>query len=159
MISLIAAVGRNRELGINNNLIWKLHGDMKYFREQTSGKTVVMGRKTYLSIGSPLPKRKNIVISRSIDEIDGVEVIHDPKDILEMSKEEDIFIIGGSSIYEYFIPYADKIYLTEIDGVHDADAFFPEFDKSLYQKEILDKRSEDGVEYAFVIYQKKIFRK
>lgn len=153
MISIIAAVGKNMELGLNNELIWHLKGDMKFFRETTINHTVVMGRHTYESIGKPLPNRKNIVITRS--NFSDVIVVNDPREILELSKNEDIFIIGGASIYEYFLPYADNLYLTLIDDNHACDAYFPIFDECKYDKEILDKNIEDGIEYKITLFKRK----
>lgn len=150
MINIIAAVGKNLELGLNNQLIWNLKGDMKYFRETTLGYTVVMGRKTYESIGRPLPNRRNIVITSK--KIDGVETLTDPEKILSL--EEDVFIIGSASIYEYFLPFADNLYLTEINEEHEADTYFPNFDKSNYEKVTIEKNIENGVEYTFVSFKR-----
>ena len=109
MINIIAAVGKNKELGLNNKLLWHLKEDMKYFKETTTGYIVVMGRKTFESIGKPLPKRKNIVITRQNITLDGAEVLNDPYKVLEYN--DKIFIIGGEQIYRFFLPYADNIYL------------------------------------------------
>ena len=135
MINLIAAVGKNFELGLGNKLIWNIPEDLQYFKELTTGKTVVMGRKTYESIGKALPNRENIVLSTKKILMDNVIVINNYKDILNIKK--DIFIIGGESIYKLFLSYADNIYLTEIDDEKDADSYFPVFDKNLYEKEIV----------------------
>lgn len=151
MIKLIAAVGKNAELGRNNDLIWHLKEDMRYFKETTMGCVVVMGRKTYESIGKPLPGRENIVITSR--EINGVTTVQNPKEILR--KQEDIFIIGGASIYEYFIDYAEEIYLTEIDATEEAQVFFPKFDKSLYDREVIKASKEDDISFEFVVYRRK----
>lgn len=153
MINLIAAVGKNFELGLNNKLIWNISEDLQYFKEVTTGKTVVMGRKTYESIGRALPNRKNIVLSSKKVLIDNVIVINDYKDVL--NTEEDVFIIGGESIYKLFLSYADNIYLTEIDDEKDADSYFPVFDKNLYEKEIIKNSSYNNINYSFVIYRRK----
>ena len=152
MISIIAAIGKKRELGYNNSLLWHLKDDMKYFRETTNGHTVVMGRKTFESIEKPLTNRRNIVITRST--IDGVETTSDIGYILNIAKEENVFIIGGSSIYEMFLPYANKLYLTLIDDDKEADVFFPEFDEKEYKKELIEKKEENNIKYSFVIYEK-----
>ena len=111
MISLIAAVGKNNELGLDNHLIFNIPGDLKFFRNTTIGKTVIMGRKTYESIGKPLPKRINIVVSNSLKETDGITIINSFEEVLEkyLNSEEEVFIIGGESLYNYFIMH--KIFI------------------------------------------------
>ena len=153
MIKLIACVGKNYELGIDNHMPWSLKGDLKYFKETTEGQTVVMGKNTYLSIGRPLPNRRNIVITHGDIENDGVEVLHSIDDV--NSIEEDVFIIGGASLYEYFLPYASEIYLTEVDAEFEADTYFPKFDKRAYNDETVGQMVEDGLEYSFHIYKRK----
>lgn len=153
MISIIAAIGKNNELGKNGDLVFHLKDDMKYFREITSGHTVAMGRKTWESLPGKLKNRTNIVFSSRI--IDGAD--ESVSDIEAFAKkhqntDEEIFIIGGGSIYKAFLPYAKHLYLTEVDTSADADVFFPEFDKSKYQKEIIKKGSKNGIEYAFAKY-------
>ena len=152
MINIIAAIGKNGELGLNNQLLWHLKEDMKYFKETTMGYIVVMGRKTFESIGKPLPNRENIVLSRSNLNINGVKIVNDPYKILEYN--EKVFIIGGESIYRFFLPYADNLYLTEIDEEKNADAFFPEFDKNDYTEEIIKTSSENDINYTFKIYKR-----
>ena len=150
MISLIAAVGKNYELGKDNKLIWHFKKDMEYFKEVTTGKTVVMGRKTYESIGRPLPNRRNIVITSRM--LEGVETVKTVDEILDM--HEDIFIIGGASIYEEFIKYADKIYLTLIDKEYDADTYFPTFDENQFEKTVIKKETENDIKLTFALYTK-----
>lgn len=152
MISLIAAVGKNNEIGIDNHLLWNLKGDMSYFKKTTTNHIVVMGKKTYDSIGKPLPNRKNIVITHS--HIDSVITLDNIETVLDLSKNEEIFIIGGASIYNYFIDYADIIYLTEIEDTKNADSYFPNFDKSKYSKSIIESLEENGIKYSFVKYKK-----
>ncbi len=156
MISLIAAVGKNLELGKDNALLWNLPGDMKFFRTTTAGHTVVMGRLTYESIGRPLPKRRNIVISRNADyKPEGVEVFSSLEDALAAC-ENDCFIIGGAMIYKLALPFADELILTEVENEYpDADVYFPEFDKSLYLAEIIGENCDDGVSYKHVKYTKR----
>ncbi len=156
MISLIAAVGKNLELGKDNALLWDLPGDMKFFRTTTAGHTVVMGRLTYESIGRPLPKRRNIVISRNADyKPEGVEVFSSFEDALAAC-ENNCFIIGGAMIYKLALPFADELILTEIENEYpDADVYFPEFDKSLYLAEIIGENCDDGVSYKHIKYTKK----
>ena len=153
-INIIAAVGKNLELGKNNKLIWPIKEDLKYFKEKTINKTVVMGENTFYSIGKPLPNRKNIVLSFTKKEIPKVLVFNNYEDVLNL-QEDEIFIIGGASIYKLFLPYADSIYLTEIDKEEkEADCYFPNFDKSNYQKEIIKKSKSNELEYKFVCYKK-----
>ena len=158
-ISIIACVGKNLELGKNNDLIWHLPNDLKYFRKVTSGKTVIMGRRTFDSLPGILPKRRNIVLQLPNENIiDGVEIFNDIPSILETVKEEDeAFIIGGASIYRQFLDYANKLYLTEVDEkCSDAEVFFPKFDKRKYKKSIVGNNSDNGVNYNFVIYERRI---
>lgn len=154
-LSMIAAIGKNNELGKNNALIWNIPNDLKFFREKTIGKIVVMGANTFHSIGKPLPKRENIVITHQ--DIDNVLIYKSIREFLldYKNKKEEIFIIGGASIYKEFINYASKIYLTEIDASDSkADTFFPDFNKLLYEKIVLDKEEENGVKYTHVLYKK-----
>lgn len=155
-ISLILSVGRNNEIGRGNDLIWHFHADMKFFRETTTGNTVIMGRKTFESLPKVLPNRKNIVISTDKDlKIEGALVVHSVEEALEAAKDDNIFVIGGGKIYAEFLPLADKIYLTEIDDqCTDADTFFPAFDKSLYTRTVLGENEEDGIKFSHVLYTK-----
>ena len=150
MISLIAAVGKNYELGKDNKLIWHFKKDMEYFKEVTTGKTVVMGRKTYESIGRQLPNRRNIVITSRM--LEGVETVKTIDEILDI--HDDIFIIGGASIYEEFIKYADKIYLTLIDKEYDADTYFPTFDENQFKKTVIKEETENDIKLTFALYTK-----
>jgi dihydrofolate reductase len=152
--SLIAAVGKNRELGKGQDLVFHLKEDMKFFRETTDGHKVVMGRKTWESLPHKLPNRTNIVISRH--DVKGAdEHVSDIPDFIAKNQDtdEEIFIIGGGSIYAEFLPYAKTLYLTEINSVKDADVFFPEFDKTKYSREILKKGKENELDYSIVKYQ------
>lgn len=151
MLSIIAAVGKNREIGKKGGLIWHLPGDMKYFRDTTLGHTVVMGRKTYESIpgGKGLPGRKNVVLSRKNG--DAGRIVEELGNL-----DEEVFVIGGGSIYEMFLSLSERLYLTEIEAEDaEADTFFPEFDKNLYNRVEIDKGEDDGINYTFVRYDKK----
>lgn len=154
--SIIAAIGKNRELGKDNKLIWNLKGDMKFFKDTTTGHTVIMGRKTFESLPKMLPNRHHIVLSSSNDFPSEVEVYNSLEELkkhLDDVKDE-LIVIGGGSIYKKFIPYADKLYLTEIDATSEADTYFPEFDKDLYLKEELLSNEENGINYKHVLYKK-----
>lgn len=156
-LSMIAAVGKGNELGKNNGLIWNIPNDLKFFKEKTIGKTVVMSANTFHSIGKPLPQRKNIVITHQ--NIDKVLIYKSIREFLidYKNKTEEVFIIGGASIYKEFIDYVSTIYLTEIDASDkEADTYFPEFNKQLYEKIILDKNEENGIKYTHTMYKKKI---
>jgi len=129
---MIAAVGRNRELGRGNELLWHIPEDLKRFKALTLGHPVIMGRKTFESIGKPLPGRTNLVVSRSALSLE---------DALAQAKKldkEEVFIIGGAQIYEQALPYADRLYLTLIEDTKEADAFFPEYEK-LFTKKVSGK--------------------
>lgn len=155
-VSMIAAVGKNLELGKNNNLIWHFKEDMKFFKDTTMGHTVVMGRKTFESLPKALPGRKNIVISSNAEyQAQGATVITSVEEALQIADNEEIFVIGGGKIYSEFLPYADKLYLTEINAeCTDADTYFPQFNKSEYIKEIINYYDIDGVEFYHVVYKK-----
>jgi dihydrofolate reductase len=155
-ISLIAAIGKNRELGRGNELIFKIPEDMKFFREKTRGHAVIMGRKTYESIGHPLPNRTNIIITRDSSFMihdSNTKVIHSIEEALEFAKsieQKEIFIIGGAQIYSLALPFADKLYLTLVNKeVKDADAFFPDY--SEFKKVLFERKSRDkNYSYTFL---------
>ncbi|MDO4741994.1 MAG: dihydrofolate reductase [Candidatus Saccharibacteria bacterium] len=157
MFSLIAAIGKNYELGKDNKLVFHIKEDMKFFREKTSGHPVLMGRKTFESIGRPLPNRQNYVVTRNPELLpDGVEPVSNLKDFLEKNATLDleIFVIGGASIYAEALPYAKNLYLTEIDAKVPADAFFPTFDKTKYNRKLIKKGSSDDLTFDIVCYEK-----
>ena len=158
MFSIIAAIGKNRELGLKNQLIFNIKEDMKFFRETTTGHPVIMGQATFESIGHPLPGRKNYVASLTPENLpDSVEIVPDLIAFLKkhQNNPEEFFVIGGATIYRLALPYAKNLYLTEIDASREADAFFPEFDKSKYTKEIIKKGSENDLTFSFTKYQLK----
>ena len=156
MFSLIAAIGKNKELGKQGDLIFHIKDDMKFFRETTSGHKVLMGRKTWDSLPEKLPNRENIVVSRH--PVEGADVsINDLQNFIEENKdtEEEIFVIGGGQIYMELLPYAKHLYLTEVDAEDtEAEAFFPDFDKKDYSKELLMKGTHDDLAYSIVKYSK-----
>ena len=157
MISMISSVGRNRELGKNNNLIWHFKEDMKFFKEMTMGHTVVMGYNTYKSLPGDLPGRHIIVTT--FRELDGVDTVSNIDEIVTVYKdsEEEVFICGGASIYKQFLPYADKLYLTEIDDSDDrADTFFPEFDKNEWNKTLICEKESNGINFNMYLYERKV---
>jgi dihydrofolate reductase len=137
IISLIAAIGKNRELGLNNKLLWHLPEDFKIFKKETMGHTLLMGRKTFESIGKPLPGRTTIVLTRDrAFSHQGVSVAHSPEEALSLVKQdEELFVCGGAEIYKLFLSRADRLYLSYVDFSGEADAFFPEFEKSQWRVE------------------------
>ncbi|MBR0242782.1 dihydrofolate reductase [Candidatus Saccharibacteria bacterium] len=158
MFSIIAAIGKNRELGKDNRLIFNIKEDMQFFKETTMGHPVIMGQATYESIGHPLPGRKNYVASLNPRNLpDSVEVIPDLIAFLKkhQNDSEELFVIGGATIYRLALPYAKNLYLTEIDATAEADAFFPEFDKSKYSRKLIKKGSENDLTFSFIKYQLK----
>ena len=158
-ISIIAAIGEKNELGKNNNLIWRLPNDLKFFKSITSGHTVLMGKKTFWSLPKVLPNRTNIVITHSDEKFpDEVIIYNSIESFLKdySSKEEEVFIIGGASIYKQFIDKAEKLYLTEIEATCvDADVYFPEFSKSNYESEIIGTNNDNGISYKHVLYKRR----
>ncbi len=129
MISIIVAVANDRVIGNNNQLLWHITEDMRYFRQVTSGHAVVMGRKTYDSIGRPLPNRHNVVITRQDISLEGCSVVHSLEEALEMLKgEEEIFIIGGAQIYSLALPLADRLYITRVENSYQGDTHFPQWE-------------------------------
>lgn len=156
-VSMIAAIGKNRELGKNNDLIWHFKEDMKFFRETTTGNTVVMGRKTFESLPHALPNRRNVVITTNADYVaEGAEVVTSLEKALEVTRNDNVFVIGGGRIYNEFLKYADKLYLTEIDAeCRDADTFFPMFNKEDYKATKLTDLNVDGIHFSHIRYEKK----
>lgn len=158
MISLIAAIGKNRELGKANSLLFHIKEDMRFFKETTMGHPILMGRKTFESIGRPLPGRTNFVVTRHPNELpDNVEPIRDLKQFLESWQDspEELFVIGGGMVYFESLPYAKNLYLTEVDDIApDADSFFPQFDKTKYGQKLIKKGSENGLDFTITQYIK-----
>lgn len=151
MISLIACIGKNRELGKDNKLCFHIKEDMAFFKRKTRDNIVLMGRKTYESIGHPLKDRLNYVATREPDSLTGNAIPCVNVAAFLENCRDDIFVIGGASIYAQALPYADVIYLTEVDAGADADAFFPEFDKALYKRKVL----KTGDNFEIVEYRRK----
>jgi len=164
-ISLVWAMAQNRVIGRNNQLPWYLPEDLKYFKRITLGKPVIMGRKTFDSIGKPLPGRTNIVVTRNRDwSFEGVRIV----DSLEAARElcenlaivdgtEEAMIIGGAEIYRQAMPLADRLYLTEVHADVEGDATFPEFDRSQWQeiaREDFEASGPNPCNYSFIILEK-----
>jgi len=177
MISLIAAIGKNNELGKNNTLVWDMPADMKYFRETTKGHTVIMGRKTFESIGHPMPNRQNIIITRDKNyKTKGVDIVYSLDEAVNLARGVlaqneparnassiadaggEIFIIGGTEIFKQAMPIADRLYITHIDAEDEgADTFFPEIIPVVWNeisREEHKKDAENLFDYTFSVYKK-----
>jgi dihydrofolate reductase len=134
-VILIAAVGSNGVIGRDNDLPWRIREDLRHFKELTLGQTLVMGRKTYDSIGRPLPGRRTVVVTRQPDwAVDGVEVAHSLQAALEPADGKDVYVAGGGEIYRQALPHADRLELTEVDQSPAGDVTFPTFDRSAWRR-------------------------
>jgi len=158
-LALIAALARNRAIGRDNAMPWRLPEDLQRFKRLTLGHVVIMGRKTFESIGSPLPGRDNIVITRARDwSPPGCAVVHSLDAALaSVESRGEAFVIGGAQIYALAMPLAQRLYLTEIERDFGGDAFFPEYDHSAWREVSRERRTEGGAEgfgYAFVDYER-----
>jgi dihydrofolate reductase len=153
-ISMIVAMGQNNEIGRDNQLLWNIPSDLKHFKRTTIGKTVVMGRKTYESIGKSLPNRENIVLSRKLNpNIKGCFQISNINDVFGYN--EDIFVIGGQQVYELFLPYIEQLYITHVDEeFEDADTYFPSIDYSEWQETVIENNYEVKPYYTIVRYDR-----
>jgi len=128
-VSMIAALGNNRVIGLNNKMPWHLPADLQFFKKTTLGSPIIMGRKTYDSIGCPLPGRLNIILSRDESlKIDGCTIVNNFHDALEAAKDfDEVFITGGAYLYSKFLDKAERLYLTLIDGEFEGDTYFPDY--------------------------------
>lgn len=153
-VHLIVAHSRNRVIGKDGTIPWRLRDDMRFFKRTTVGHSVIMGRKTFESIGRPLPDRLNIVISRSPTfSAPGVVTVSSPEQALEKATTGDAFVIGGQQIYETYLPIAQTIYLTCVDAHVDGDTFFPELSSQWQKTEIARHEANDDNDHAFTIYR------
>ena len=161
MITIVVAMGKNREIGVDNQLLWHLPKDLKHFKELTSGHPIIMGRKTYESIGKPLPNRTNIVISRKNDWFEeGILIVGSIKEALKFAKkiDENVFVIGGGTIYEQTIDLADQLEITLVDATLDADTYFPKIDEKIWQKTqeaCHEKDEKNQYDFCFQTFTKK----
>ncbi|HLG24856.1 MAG TPA: dihydrofolate reductase [Candidatus Nanoarchaeia archaeon] len=155
-ISLIAAMSRNFVIGKNNSLPWNIKEDMKHFRELTLNKPVVMGRKTFESIGKPLPERQNIILTKDRNyKAEGCVIVHTVKEAIKAAgNEKEIMVIGGSQIYELFLPIADMIYLTIIEKDFEGDAFFPKLEREEWKEISRINHYENGLSFSFVDFER-----
>lgn len=160
MISIIVAVASNGVIGDKNSLLWHIREDMVHFRTTTSGHPVIMGRKTYDSIGRPLPKRTNVVITRDANlTIEGCTVVHSLEEAVSMfDSAEEVFVIGGAQIYAQALPLADRIYLTVVGKEYEGDTSFPAFDYSQWtelSKEDYARGEEYEYPFSFITLERK----
>jgi len=135
VLSIVVAVGLNNAIGKENGLLWRLPNDLKHFRSITEGHTIIMGRKTFESIGRILPNRRHIVLTRNRDfHFEGVVTASSVREVQDLvSNEDENFVIGGGEIYKQFLPFVRRIYMTEVEIEVDADTFFPEIDRSKWK--------------------------
>ena len=159
-VTIIAALGRNRVIGKGNQIPWHISEDLKRFKALTMGHPVVMGRKTFQSIGRPLPGRDNIVITRSPEfAAPGCRPVHSLAEALTAAQgAAEVFVIGGAEIYALALPLADRLQLTEVDAAIDGDATFPDFDRNAWKEVSRDPGSTagpDGLRYDFVTYERR----
>lgn len=158
MISIIVAVAENGVIGDKNSLLWHIAEDMRFFKRTTSGHPVVMGRKTYESLGRPLPNRTNVVISRTLAEIEGCTVVRSLEEAVAMfSEDEEVFIIGGAQIYALALEVADRFYLTRVGHSYEGDTSFPEWDTKqwrLLSREAYERGEKYPYPFAFELYER-----
>jgi dihydrofolate reductase len=156
-LTLVVAIDAQRGIGINNKLPWHLPEDLAHFKRTTSGHPIVMGRKTYDSIGRPLPNRRNIVVTRNPAwRREGVEAVTSFGDALKLAGDEEIMVIGGAQIFAEALPLADRLVVTEIGKTFDCDTFFPEIDPQQWKEVAREQHhsEQQGLDYAFVGYQR-----
>jgi dihydrofolate reductase len=159
-LSIIVAMDDNQLIGKDNTLPWNLPADLGYFKRTTTGKTVLMGRKTYESIGRPLPNRRNVIISRNTNfKALGCEVVGGIESALELAKEDDeIMIMGGASFYEQMLPSINRLYITQIEGAYAGDAYFPSFNRDEFVETFRESHQPDEKNkhtYHFTILDRK----
>ncbi|WP_394121697.1 dihydrofolate reductase [Planococcus donghaensis] len=158
MISLMVAHDQNRVIGIDNELPWHIPADLAYFKEHTIGKGIVMGRNTYESIGRPLPKRRNIVVTRNDDyEAEGVDVVHNIQDAVKLAKEvhEEVMIIGGEQIFNSVLDDADRLYITLVHQSFEGDTYFPEYGREWKLVSESEQQISNEVPFSYLVYERR----
>ena len=161
MLSIIVAKAKNNIIGKNNELVWHLPEDLKHFKNLTTGHTIIMGRKTFESLGKVLPNRKHVIFSQNPDfkvKDENVEVVHSLLQIQDLIEgEEEAFVIGGAMIYNFLMPYVKKMYVTQINEEFDGDAFFPKIYEKVWKKTSEEKgikNEENKLDYEFITYER-----
>lgn len=159
IITIIAAIGKNRELGKNNELLWHLPNDLKRFKHVTKGHHVIMGRKTYESLGKPLPNRTNIIVTENKNyKAEGCIIVNSIEEAIQNVNEDHPYILGGAQIYAQSMELADFLDLTLVDATFDADVYFPEIDPEVWVEISREDHKADDrhkYDYSFVRYKKK----
>lgn len=162
MLSIIVAKAKNNVIGKNNKLIWHLSEDLKRFKKLTTGHTIIMGRKTFESLGKVLPERKHIVFSQNADfkvDNENVEIVHSMLQIQQyIESEEETFVIGGAMIYNLLMPYVKKMYVTQINKDFEGDTFFPKINEDTWKEteRVSNIQDEDtNLEYEFITYERR----
>lgn len=161
MLSIVVAKSKNNIIGKENKLVWNLPEDLKHFKELTTGHTIIMGRKTFDSIGRVLPNRKHIILSQNPNLIikdKNVQVVHSLLEIQELiESQEEAFVIGGAAIYNFLMPYVKKMYVTEIDEEFEGDTFFPKINTDIWKETKREKgikNEQNNLDYDFVTYER-----
>lgn len=159
LISAIVAAAENNAIGKDNQLLWHLPNDLRFFKRNTTGHPIIMGRKTYESVGKPLPNRRNIIITRQTGyAVEGAEVVHSLGEALDScSGEPEVFVLGGAEIYEQALPFVDRIYLTRVHAELPGDSFFPELNEQEWQLASAESHPADdrhAYSYTFRIYKR-----
>lgn len=160
IVTQVVAISENHVIGKDNKLLWHLPNDLKHFKDITTGHTIIMGRKTYESVGKPLPRRRNIIITRQAINIEGCEVVNSIEAALALCKDEpEVFIVGGAEIYRQSLHLTDRIYLTIIHRKFDGDSFFPELDKQEWKEALREDHQPDEknmLPYSFITLEREI---
>ncbi|UOE77940.1 dihydrofolate reductase [Parageobacillus thermoglucosidasius] len=161
MISHIFAMDQNRVIGKDNRLPWHLPADLAYFKKVTMGHAVIMGRKTFQSLGRSLPGRENVIVTRDRSfQVEGCTVLHSLEEVCQFAvkRGDEVFIIGGAELFQATLPVADRLYITKIEASFPGDTFYPDFDEAQWQlvsytKGIKDEKNP--YDYAFIVYERK----
>lgn len=155
MIAIIVAIDKNRGIGNKGTMPWKIKGELERFKSLTTGNVVVMGRRTFEAIGKPLKNRMNVIVSSTLDiNEENCISVRSLQEALEKYKNQDIYISGGSQLYQEALAYAERLYITEIDMEAEVDTYFPEFNKEQYHKQI-EKEVQGEINYRYCTYFKK----
>ena len=156
MISIIATIGKNNELAKNKISLWDLPSDLKFFKKITINHTIVMDEDVYNQNNRIFSNRYNIVVSNTLKDVSGVEIVKSAEEILKRFKDtqDDVYVIGGKNLFDYFLKYAGKVFLTVVDDQKDADEYFPILEKNYYEYNILEEIIEDNISYKHVLYVK-----
>ena len=158
MLHIIVAYGLNRVIGKDNGIPWQIPADLARFKELTMGHTVIMGRRTYESIGRVLPGRENIIVSSTLQKVDGAVVVSTLQDALDAATHEEVFVIGGAALYREALPLAEQLDLTEVHLAPEGDTWFPEIDLSDYEelsRQVYDGTADRVTSCTFITYRKK----